>query len=90
MVVYCMCGDVTGVILWCIVCGVMSQELYGGVLYVGDDVTGVIWWCIICGDDVTAVIWWRIFCVALLPNSAPHTHTHTQHNTTHHIAYTLD
>jgi len=30
-----MCGDVTGVILWCIVCGVMSQELYGGVLYVG-------------------------------------------------------
>ena len=30
-----MWDDVTGVIWWCIVCGVISQELHGGVLHVG-------------------------------------------------------
>ena len=34
-ILYFMWGDVTGVIWWCIVCGVISQGLYGGVLYVG-------------------------------------------------------
>ena len=34
-ILYFMWGDVTGVIWWCIVCGVISQKLYGGVLYVG-------------------------------------------------------